>query len=129
MQLSTTTLAWSRNVLSAVLGGITTAGALHFLTPSDVTSLTNGVTQVATGLGQVYNGVLAIAAILSPIAAALTAWWASRAATKAADPITQATALVKNVPGTTVVTSPALAASIPDVQAIVSNTEKAVVTK
>lgn len=124
MQLSTQTLAWGRNILSAVLGGITTAGALHFLTPSDVTNLTNGVNQVATGLGEVYTGVAAIAATLAPAAAALTAWWASRAAKKAADPATQATALVQNVPGTTVITSPALAAATPGISAIVSNTEK-----
>jgi hypothetical protein len=129
MQLSTTTLAPLRNVASYVLGAISFAGAAHFLTPADVTNLTNGVNQVTSGLKSVYDGALLISATAGPFVGVAMAWWSQRAAKKAADPVTQATALVANVPGTTVVTSAALANATPDVSAIVSNAEKMVVTK
>lgn len=129
MQLTTTQLAKLRNVGVGITMAISGAAALHLLTPQDATNLTNGVNQVSTGLGQVITGITAILAIVGPIVTWLGAQWAGRAATKAADPVTQATALVKNVPGTTIITSPALDAATPNIPAIVSNTEKKVVSQ
>ena len=109
--------AIGRHVATYTAGAVTAAAALHLLSGADAATIQtslqhieNGVTEIATGLGP----------IIGLVSAAYAAWSASRKSQVKA---------VASIPGTTVVTTPELAAATPAQSNIVSNTQNSVVSK
>ena len=107
--------AAGKHAASVAAGAVGMAVALHFISPQQATDANADVQQLVTGLEQVGTALAGLVAIVTPM---YTAW---RAANNAS-PTHQAASLVKEVPGTIVVTTPEIAAAVPSA-AVVSNVD------
>lgn len=123
-------LAWNWNqaksagkhVASYAAGGVTMFVAFHILSPAQGTDITTDINLITEGLAKVATGVAGIIAVLVPVYTALRAAHNS-------SPVVQAQSLEQAVPGTVVITTPAIAAATPESPNIMSNTEVKVVQK
>lgn len=113
--------AAGKHVVSYVAGGVSVAAALHFISPEQATDITGNLTHVANGLEEFTKGLLGL------ISAGTVVYTTLRSA-KNASPSSQAASLVKEAPGTTVITTPEIAKAVPS-ESVVSNTDVKVVTK
>lgn len=112
--------AAGKHIASYVAGGVTMAAALHFISPQQAVDVNGNLKDIFSGLQQVATGVAGLVAFATPF---YTAWRAQHNST----PQAQALSLVKEVPGTIIVTKPEVAeAASPN---IVSTTEMKVVPK
>jgi multisubunit Na+/H+ antiporter MnhB subunit len=109
--------AVGRHVLTAV-GAITAfASAMALLTPGEAANVVSGFQHLSNAASEFMLGI----GTLIPVGSALwAAWTASRKS------VVQSAA---SIPGTTVVTTAALAAATPNQANIVSNTQNVVVAK
>lgn len=114
MQLSLPTpdmmAAFGRHVVSYAAGAITVGVGFHVLSSDQGNSLGTAIGQVVSGVETTMGG---LATIFSLGAGLYAAWTAS--------PVSQAKSLVRAVPGTTIMTDPAIAAATPAQPTIVSN--------
>jgi hypothetical protein len=113
--------AAGKHLASYAAGGVTVAVAWGLLSSAQGTELTTDIGHVTSGLTELGKGLAGIAGILTPI---YTMW---RSAHNASPPM-QALSLEQAVPGTTIVTSQAVAAATPSAN-VVSNTDVKVVSK
>lgn len=114
--------AAGKHVASFAAGGVAIALYTHVISDKTGGDLTNDINNITTGVQKIAEGIAGIVAILVPIYTALKAG-------HNASPVMQAQSLVKEVPGTTVITSQKIADATPNVPDIVSNTETKVVSK
>jgi hypothetical protein len=98
--------------------------SFHFVNGGQADSIVAAFKDLSTGVAAVVNGLGTIAGALATLIGIASGLWAAYSASKKS--MTQAVAAI---PGTTVVTTPALAAATPDQPNIVSNTKNAVVPK
>lgn len=105
-----------RHVATYVAGAITAAATFHLMTTDQAQVLSTSLSHIVEGLSQIAIGV-------GPIIALVSAFIAARSSTPAAK-----VQSVSELPGTTVVTTPAIATALPQTN-VVSNTEVKVVPK
>lgn len=113
--------AGGKHVISAIGGAVAMAVTFHLISADQASSITADIGLISDGVVKVCTGVAGLLGVLAPIYSAF------RAAHNAS-PTMQAANLVKEVPGTVVVTTPEVAAAVPSA-AVVSNTETKVVSK
>lgn len=104
--------AFGRHLASYAGGAITAAAAFNLLSPGQAGTLNQS-------LNHFINGVSEIAAAVSPLIPLVTGWLAARSASPKAQ-----LAAVAQIPGTTVVTQPQLAAAVPATNVISNDTSK-----
>lgn len=105
-------LAVARHGVS-VLGGA--AAAFGFMKAVDVQQLMNGFDHISQGIGEVL-------AVVGPIAAGLMAWISSWKTKDVAQ--TQALSVVAEIPHTTIVTLPSIAAATPEQNIVSTDSHK-----
>jgi hypothetical protein len=107
--------AFGRHVVTYAMGAVSALAVLQVVSPSDAASAGNAISQISSGVASIVAGATTLIGIGSGIYAAATAspLWQMRAAAR--------------VPGTTIVTDPAIAAKLPD--NVRANTEAGVVSK
>ena len=94
--------AAGRHVLTFATGAVTAAAVLHIISGDDAANATNAINQIASGVASVVAGVSTLVGIGSAMYAAYTATHTSQIKAVAANPdVSQ------------IVTTPAIAASIP----------------
>lgn len=106
--------AAGRHVASYAAGAVTAAAAFHLLSTQDAATLQTSVQQIT-------NGVSEIAAGLGPIIALLSGFYATWSASHK-----QQVKAVASVPGTTVITTPEIAAATPETNIVSNQVVKAV---
>lgn len=95
-------IAAGRHVVTFVAGAATFAGAVHILNPDQAKSIVSGVTKVSEGLAEIF-------AVIGPIAAVVSGFFASRSAS----PVHQAAALANLPEVKKIVAAPDLAEAVP----------------
>lgn len=113
--------AAGKHVASYIAGGVSIAVTFHFISPTDASGITENLNSIYDGVVKIGTGIAGLAAILTPIYTALKA-------AHNASPVGQATGLVQAAPGTTIVTTPEIAAAVPS-NNVVSNTDTKVTPK
>lgn len=113
--------AAGKNFASYAAGAVTMLVGVHLLTPTQATDATNDINSIVSGIEAIGNLIGLITGILTLVYTMLKSAYN-------ASPIGQATGLRQAVPGTTIVTTPEIAAAIPD-DNVISNTEVKVIPK
>lgn len=114
--------AIGKHVASYIAGGITFAVAFHFLSPQQATDINANLNDIYNGFEQMMRGLAGLVAVLTPI---YTAWRSAHNAS----PTQKAVSLTTELPGTKVITTPAIANATPQSPNIMSATEVKVVPK
>lgn len=116
-------VSYSAGAATAIAGVAAYAGALHILQPDQAGGLVSGFQQVADGVKAVVGGVTTLAGGLATLTTTGMGIWAAYTASQK-----NRAQAVAAIPGTTVVTTPELAAATPQTN-IVSNTAVTLVPK
>lgn len=82
--------AAGRHVLSYAAGGVTMLVAVHIISPTDASGITDNLNTIWDGIEKIGTGITGLAAIIVPIYTALTA-------KKSAEPAEQVKAVVANL--------------------------------
>lgn len=109
--------AFGRHLLSYGAGAATAAAAFNLISSGQAMVITTSLQHIGNGVSEIAVGVAPLVSLATGLFAAWTASHKSLVEAVAA------------IPGTTVVTTPQLAAATPDHPNIVSNKENAVVEK
>lgn len=99
--------AFGRHVVSYAMGAVTVAVALNFVTGDQGTALSTAVTQIVSGVQSIAGGVATIVSVITAIYAA-----------RSASPTNQIAAVASNPDVSKVVTTPAVAQSIPSAKVV-----------
>ena len=94
--------AFGRHVLTASASVVTTLAVLSILKPADAASATSAIDQISTGVKSIIAGATTLIGLGSGLYAALTA-----------SPLWQMLAVAKNPAVQSIVTTPAVADSVP----------------
>lgn len=109
--------AFSRHVISYVMGAVSFGAAIGYIDPTQVDTLKHALETLFTGITTIAGAIATIVSIGSGI-------WAGMSAT----PVAQAKSLIAQVPETQIVTSKEVSAAIPS-QAVQSTQDAEVVKK
>jgi hypothetical protein len=94
--------AFSRHIATFAAGAVTVGVGLHFISPDQGTQIGNAVSGIINGVESIIGGIATLIAIGSGVYAAWTA-----------SPTSQIKAVVANPDVSKVVTTPAVAATVP----------------
>jgi hypothetical protein len=123
-------VSWTAGAVAGAAGVIGFGLTLHIITPdqahqltADFTNLQNGIGVITNAIIALWDGVQTVGGAVAGIFGICMAAWASTSSS-----VKSAAARLSKQPGTTVVTTPAIANAIPS-NKVVSNTENTVVPK
>jgi hypothetical protein len=114
-------VTYSAGFATGAVGLLAYAVTFHFMSSDQATALGGGLTNIASGLKMIVSGVATVWGGALTCLSVLSALWSAYSSTHKS--VTQQTA---SIPGTTIVTTPAIAAETPQ-ENIVSNENHAVI--